>query len=193
MEEAARRLVSLHRELWQGRNIGPEHLTQKFESYMVAVVQRMSARGLGGLSEFWRDGVVIISQFWVFGRDFVGAYTIGASREARQRYQFSSLYVWEGLNIARSRSCSQLNLGRGSTPDKLRWNPRVVSNRRLILSRRRAVWVFYTGYQILRSKVKEYANSETAPQWVQSVLASYRILRRRAALRSGSRHKDERF
>ena len=48
-EWAARRLVAVSREQWEGNPlVGPEHWTQRFESHVVAAVRRMAARGLGG-------------------------------------------------------------------------------------------------------------------------------------------------
>ena len=64
---AAERLVALHREAWQGRTIGPEHLTQRFEAFTVAAAERLAHRGLGSISEFWQDGEVLISALLVFG------------------------------------------------------------------------------------------------------------------------------
>ncbi|MGH3148196.1 MAG: GNAT family N-acetyltransferase, partial [Rubrobacter sp.] len=146
-ERAARRLVAVSRERWEGNPlVGPEHWTQRFESHMVAAVRRMASRGLGGISEFWRDGEVIISDFWVSGKDFLGTYSLGASQEALRRYQWSSLYIWDAVNIARSKNNSRLDLLRGEEQYKLRWNPRVVPNHRLILGRNLAFWGPYAGY-----------------------------------------------
>ena len=183
-ERAARKLVALHREAWRGRDIAPEHLSQRFESHVVAAAQRMTACGLGGISEFWRDGEVIFSGFWVFGQDFVGAYMFGALQEAFRRYQVSSFRIWDGANIAYSKEINRLDLGRGEEPYKLQWNPTVRSNYRLKFSRSLASWAPYAGYEALRSRARRYANSESAPQWIQSAAVKYRALRRKAALRS---------
>jgi hypothetical protein len=124
-ERAARRLVALHREAWQGRDIGPEHLTQRFESHIVAAARRMTTRGLGGISEFWRDGEVIISDFWVSGENFLGTHTVGASQKALQNYQWSSLYIWDAVLNALDRGCSTVDLLRGEEPYKLRCGHRI--------------------------------------------------------------------
>lgn len=174
---AAQRLVALHREAWQGRDINPEHMSQRFEAHLEAASRRMTARGLGGISEFRRDGEVIVSQFWIFGWYFVGAYMIGVSREALRRYQFSPLYVWDGVNIAHSKNCSYLDLLRGEEPYKLLWSSRVIPHYRVILGRNLALWSPYAGYHALRSKAKRYANSESAPQWIKSAVSTYRTKR----------------
>ena len=99
-EEAARRLVVLHREAWRGREIDPKNLTETYESHMVAAARRMTSRRLGGIGEFSRDGEVVVSHFLVFGRNFIGTYTLGTTQRAMKRYQVSTLEVWSLLNTA---------------------------------------------------------------------------------------------
>jgi CelD/BcsL family acetyltransferase involved in cellulose biosynthesis len=189
IENAARRLVALHRELWQGRDIGPEHLSDRFESHIVAAARRMTARAFGGISEFWREERVIISDFVVFGGDFLGTYMVGASQEALRRYQWSSLYIWDALNIARSKDVSQLDLLRGEDPYKLRWDHTVVPLHRMILGRHLTTWMPYAGYHVLRSKARQHANSANAPEWAKKVAETYRTLRRRV-IRHPGRNKQ---
>jgi CelD/BcsL family acetyltransferase involved in cellulose biosynthesis len=179
-EAAAKRLVTISREQWQERwlDTGPEHWTSRFESHIVAAARRMTARELGGISEFWQDGEVIISDFWVSGRDFIGTYMLGAGREALQRYQWSSLYIWDALNIARSKSCSYLDLLRGEEPYKLRWSSRISPSHRLIFGRNLALWAPYAGYHALRSEAKRYVRSESAPRWIGDAITESRALRR---------------
>jgi lipid II:glycine glycyltransferase (peptidoglycan interpeptide bridge formation enzyme) len=97
-------------------------LTQRFEAFTVAAAERLAYRDLGGISEFWQDGEVVISSFLVFGRDFCGTYILGASQKALQRYQWSSLYIWDAVEVANGRDSSYLDLLRGEEPYKLRWS-----------------------------------------------------------------------
>ena len=179
-EVAAKRLVTISREQWRERwlETGPEHWTSRSESLVVAAVRRMTARGLGGISEFWRDGEVIISDFWVSGRDFIGTYLLGASREALRHYQWSSLYIYDALNIARSKNCGYLDLLRGEELYKLRWSSRILSSHRLILGRNLAFWAPYAWYHALRLKAKRYVQSESAPRWIGGAITEARALRR---------------
>jgi CelD/BcsL family acetyltransferase involved in cellulose biosynthesis len=179
-EAAAKRLVTISREQWQDRwlDTGPEHWTSRSEYLIVAAARRMTNRELGGISEFWQDGEVIISDFWVAGRDFIGTYMLGASREALQRYQWSSLYIWDALNIARTKNCSYLDLLRGEEPYKLRWSSRISPSHRLILGRNLAFWAPYAGYHALRSKARRYVQSEGAPGWIGGAVTEARVLRR---------------
>jgi hypothetical protein len=179
-EAAAKRLVTISREQWQDRwlDTGPEHWTSRYEYLIVAAARRMTARELGGISEFWQDGGVIISDFWVSGRDFIGTYVLGASREALQRYQWSSLYIWDALNIARTKNRGYLDLLRGEEPYKLRWSSRISPSHRLILGRNLASWAPYAGYHALRSKARRYVQSESAPRWIGGAVTEARVLRR---------------
>jgi CelD/BcsL family acetyltransferase involved in cellulose biosynthesis len=182
-EAAARRLVALHRDSWEGRGIGLEHTDCKFEALLETAAHRMTARGLGAISEFRRDGEVAVSHFMVFGRDFLGGYILGADQEALQRYQVSSLCIWDALNVARDRGLPYMSHLRGEEPYKLRWSSRVVPNHRLILGRNPIVLAAYIGYHLLRSKTEAYASSENAPRWVAEIVIRYRDLRSKAIRR----------
>ena len=179
-EVAARRLVTISREQWQERWLehDPEHWTSRFESLIVSAARRMTARELGGISQFWREGEVIVSNFWVSGGDFIGTYMLGASREALRRYQWSSLYIWDTLNIARSKNRGYLDLLRGEEPYKLRWSSRISPSHRLILARNSAFWAPYARYHALRLKAKRYVQSESAPRWIGGAITEFRALRR---------------
>jgi CelD/BcsL family acetyltransferase involved in cellulose biosynthesis len=169
-ERAARRFVGLHREMWRGRDIVPEHLTERFESYMVAAASRMMTCGLGGISEFWRDGEVIASHLLVFGHGFVGEHLSGAKQEALQRYQVSSLYVWDAVNVALSRDSSRVSLLRGEEPYKLRWASGIAPNDRVILSRHAVIGRLCIAYFSLRSKAKHYVSAKRTPFLIRQLV-----------------------
>jgi CelD/BcsL family acetyltransferase involved in cellulose biosynthesis len=176
-KQAAQRLVALHREAWQERDIGSEHLTQRFEDFTIAAADRIVSEGLGFISEFWQDEEVLVSDFIMLGRDFLATYTLGASRKALQRYQWSSLYIWDAVDIAHNKNRSHLDLLRGEEPYKLRWSSRIIPTHRLILGQHWMAWIPYASYHTLRSRAKLYASSESAPQWIKSVTGKYRALR----------------
>jgi CelD/BcsL family acetyltransferase involved in cellulose biosynthesis len=184
VEEAVAHWVALHKEAWKGRNIAPEHLDERFVAHLKAAACRMAVRGLGGISEFWRDGEVIASQFLILGRDFVGQHLFGATQEALQRYQVSSLYVWDALNAARAQHSAYLDLLRGEEPYKLRWASRVLPNHRLVLGRDWFSWAPYADYQSLRSRAERYAYFEGAPGWVKKAVSMRLALRRRMRAKS---------
>jgi CelD/BcsL family acetyltransferase involved in cellulose biosynthesis len=182
VERAARRLVALHREMRRGRNIVPERLTARFESYILAAARRMTERGLGGISEFWRDGEVVVSSFFVFDNDLTVTYMAGVNQEAMRRYQWSTLNIWDALNIARSRDCSYVSLLPGSEDYKQRWGKevpyyRITLGRSPLLWRLYLpIWRCYQAYRSLRLRVREYLRSDTTPRWVKDAT---KLLRRR--------------
>jgi hypothetical protein len=179
IKHAAERLVAWHREAWPGRDIGPEHVTQRFEAFTVASAQRLAHRGLGTISEFWQDGEVLISDSLIFGRDYFGSYILGASQKALQRYQWSSLYIWDAVEIAHSGDSCCLALLRGEELHKLRWSSRIIPTDLLILGQHRTARIPYAGYYALRSRAKLYASSRSAPLWIKSAVGKYRTLRHR--------------
>jgi hypothetical protein len=181
-ERAARRLVALHRELWQGRRIEPERSTPRYEAFMVAAARRTTARGIGRISEFWRGDAVVVSQFVLFDKDFVDTYAIGASREASRRYQFNTLGNWDAMNVARGRSTPYVSFG-DPAGNKVRWGDEVVPSYRVLLGRNSASWLPYAayhalrdGYHSLRSAAQLYVHSESAPRWLKKATDHYYAL-----------------
>lgn len=183
VDEAARALVRLHRQLWQGREIEPHHLTRRFESHTITAARRMTFGGLGAISESWRGGEVVISNFMVWKPGFFGCHLTGASQEALKDYQWSSLMIWDALNAARARNSPYLSLGRGLAPYKLRWQPSKVTNHRIVLGRSKIVWLPYAGFIMLTSKVRRYRlESFETPNWMKNLASKYRLLRSRIRL-----------
>jgi Acetyltransferase (GNAT) domain len=142
-EQAAGRLVALHRELLQGQDIPWTHMIPKFESFIVAAARRMTDRGLGAISESWRDGKVIISSFELFGDKIIDGYLIGVRPEAAQRYQWSSLKIYDLLNTARSRNSAHVCLAHAGAPYKQRWPHEDVPSYRIVLGRGAVSWRLY--------------------------------------------------
>lgn len=171
-EGAARRFVALHREQWGEQDIVPEHLTQRFESHLIAATRRMTARGSGGMFEFWRDAEAIASSFLVWREgDFVGIYLTGANEDAHERYRISSLYMHNAVNVALSKNSTSVSLLRGEEPYKLSWSAHIVANHRLILGGGLISFGPYAGYLALRYGAARYATryvkSENTPSWVK--------------------------
>ena len=174
-EAAVRRFVALHREQWGERDIVSEHLTRRFESHLAAATRRMTARGSGGMFEFWRGTEAIASSFLVWREgDCVGVYLTGANEDAHERYQISSLYMHNAVNVALSRSSTYVSLLRGEEPWKLWWNPRIVPNYRLTLGNSSVTFGPYAGYLALRFAAVRYATrytkSENASPWVKDAV-----------------------
>ncbi len=186
VERAARTFVALHREMRRGRNILPEHLTARFESYTLAAARRLMERGLGGISEFWLDGEVIVSSFLTFDKDLTVTYNVGVNQEAMSRYQWSTLFIWNALNIARSRNCAYVSLLPGPQEYKQRWSNKEVPHYRIALSRSPLLGRFYLpvwrcdhAYRSLRLRVRDHLKSDTTPRWVKDAAKLLKLLRRK--------------
>jgi CelD/BcsL family acetyltransferase involved in cellulose biosynthesis len=117
---------------------------------MVAAVSRLTTSGLGRLSEFWRDGEVVASNFLLFGREFVGEHLFGARQEFLRRYQLSSLMIWDAVKVAYDRGSARVNLLRGEEPYKLRWASESIPNYRIILSKNPAFGKLYVSLLLLK-------------------------------------------
>jgi CelD/BcsL family acetyltransferase involved in cellulose biosynthesis len=182
-EQAAGRMVALNRKQWRERwqDTSPEHWTQAFETHLQTAARRMTSYGLGGISEFRRGEETILSTFLLFGRDSVGFYMVGADREALGRYTYSSLLVWDMLNIARDRNVPYIDFFAGDEAYKLRWNPKVIYKHRIILGRNLSYWSPYAGYLVWRSKAVRYAMSEDSPEWAREAAHRYVRLRYKVA------------
>ncbi len=167
VEQATRSCLALHRESWRRRGISPEHLTRRFGSHVVAAAKLMSASGSGEIYEFRRDEEVIASDFVLAGHEYIASYLEGPSEYALRRFQVSSLFMWNWTNVALKRGIPTVNLLRGEERHKLRWNPKIMTNHRLILGRDRISFAPYAAYHLLRSKVAEYAKSEDTPAWIK--------------------------
>ncbi len=167
VEQGAHRWLTLHQEYWKGREISPEHLSQRFQSHIVAAAKRMTSSGLGGIYEFWRDGEVVASDFVVVGHDFVAQYLGGANDYALRRFQVSSLFMWNYINVALSHGITLVSMLRGEEPYKLRWNPKIIPNYRLILGQELIPFAPYAACHLLRSRIAEYAKPEHTPAWIK--------------------------
>ena len=127
-----------------------------------------------GLSDYLD---VIVRAGWE-DKDF-GSYILGASQKALQRYQWSSLYTWDAVEIAHSGDSSCLALLRGEELHKLRWGFRIIPTDRLILGQHRTARIPYAGYYALRPRAKLCASSRSAPLWIKSAVGKCRTLRHR--------------
>jgi CelD/BcsL family acetyltransferase involved in cellulose biosynthesis len=177
--QAAHRFIDLHQKLWTGREIAPEHLSREFKSHVLAATSRLTAGRLGGMSEYWKDGEVVASHLLVFGHNFVAEYLTGATQEARRRYSLHPLYMWNLVNVARSRDSSSVHLLRGEEPYKLQWASIVLANHRMILGRSLLWYGIYSNYYRLRTKVRQYVYSDKAPQWLKDASNIRLTLRRK--------------
>ena len=111
-----------------------------------------------------------MSVFWLVGRDSVGFYHSGVSQEMLGRYQWNALLVKEGIEIARHRGASHLDLLRGEEEYKLRWASAVIPSRRAVLGRNPLTWAPYAAYISFRARVERYVFSVESPPWIRQTM-----------------------
>ena len=187
-EEAARRLVLLHREAWRGRDIATEHLTRRWEAYVVAAAKRLTEQDLGAVYELRKGEKVLSSRLLFFDDKSAGSLAMGASHPALRRYQIRSLLMRNGVDVALDRGVARFDMMHGEEPYKLKWCTGMVPKHRAILGRNPAVWAPYVGYHALRSGVRRYAKrrmgsedaSGSAAAMARGALRGYRSLNRKA-------------
>jgi hypothetical protein len=167
-EQAARRLVALHRKLRQGRDIARTHLTPQFESFIVAAARRMTNRGLGRISELRRDREVIISSFMLFGESVTEAYLVGVSQEARQRYQWSSVGIRDALNTAHSRNNTYVCLAQAGEPYKQSWPHKLLPYYQIIIGRDLVSLTLYLSFLSLRARAAKYTKVGSTNKWIKN-------------------------
>jgi len=167
VEQAARSCLALYRESWRRRGITSKHLNRRFGSHMLAAAKRMSASGCGGVYEFRRGKELVASDFVLLGQEYVAGYLQGASEYALRRYQINSLFTRNWADTALERGVPTVNLMRGVAQHKLRWNPKIIDNHRLILGQDRVSFAPYAAYHLLRSEAAQCAKSEDAPAWIK--------------------------
>jgi CelD/BcsL family acetyltransferase involved in cellulose biosynthesis len=185
VEQAARRLVMLHRKLRQGRRMAREHLTPMFDTFVVGAARRMTDRGLGRIYELRQGSGVLISSLTLFGDEVTHACLVGVSEEARIRYQWSSLGIWDAIEMARARCNTYLCLSSGQEPYKQRWAPEEVAYYRVILGRGRVLWGLYWACVWLRKRGPAYIKARRSAKLIKNTAQS---LRRRA--RGGANPKE---
>jgi hypothetical protein len=71
----------------------------------------------------------------LISRDLVGAYLYGAEPTLREQVDVSTMMLPDQLNLATRLGRPTLSLLRGVEDYKMRWRPRAVQNRRIVLAR----------------------------------------------------------
>lgn len=180
-EQAGRRLVELHRELWRDRGMTAEHGTPRWAEFLASAVARTVAAGEGAVTEFRRDGRVLMSVFWLTGPGFVGFYHAGVGREMLEQYQWNALLVRDGLVRAGAVGASHVDLLRGEQRYKLQWASDVLGSSRVLLGRGPVRWALYAGAVGGQVRLTRYVLSDRCPAPVRDGL------RRAKALVAGAR------
>ncbi|WNZ11361.1 GNAT family N-acetyltransferase [Streptomyces sp. 11x1] len=135
---ALQRLLELHRLQWQDRNVTPEHLQTRFCEHLTRSVGPMVSSGDAVVTEFRLDGDVVAVDLTLLSRRLAGGYLYGAHPRLRERKADVAVILLDACTQhAGNRRLHTLSLLRGDEPYKHHWRPESITNRRLLLARRR--------------------------------------------------------
>ncbi|WP_445402972.1 GNAT family N-acetyltransferase [Streptomyces sp. LE64] len=163
---ALRTLLALHRLQWQDRKVTGEHLRPRFAAHLERAVVAMVRSGHAVVTEFRlpdrtspttdptgptasgdaRDtaGTTVAVDLTLLAPGLTGAYLYGAHPRLRAgKVDVATMLLRSGARLATRDGAAArggvLSLLRGDEPYKHHWKPAVVTNRRLLLARRRAL------------------------------------------------------
>ncbi|MCP2335165.1 GNAT family N-acetyltransferase [Actinomadura rupiterrae] len=134
-ERAIGEMLHLHERQWQGRGINTEHLQPRFAAMLADAAASMIPSGRAVLTEYRRDDRVVASDLVVVGADWVGAYLYGAEPDLRNAMDVSLMLLSNDLRLASGLGRQSLSLLRGQEDYKLKWQPTLVQNERVVLCR----------------------------------------------------------
>lgn len=136
VDAALGRLLELHRLQWQGRKVTTEHLQPRFRTHLVRAVGPMVRSGSAVVTEFRIDGEVMAVDLTLLSRSLAGGYLYGAHPGLRERKADVAVMLLDACTEQAS-GRGTLSLLRGDEPYKHHWRPEPVTNRRLLMARRR--------------------------------------------------------
>ncbi|MEV4258080.1 GNAT family N-acetyltransferase [Spirillospora sp. NPDC049652] len=134
-QRAVGEMLRLHGRQWQDRGMNPEHARPRFAAMLGEAAAAMIASGQAALTEYRRHGRVVASDLAVIGPDWVGAYLYGAEPDLRNGMDVALMLLSNDLRLAHRSGLPFLNLLRGQEEYKLKWQPDLVWNERVVLCR----------------------------------------------------------
>ena len=128
-------LIRLHEAQWAGRRGNPEHLTERFRTFLGSALEPMVGRGQAVMAEYRLDGRLMASDIHLVGHRQLSYYLPGIDPELRQYIDTSVLLVSRGLELAGRLGSAEYSFLRGDEDYKLHWRPDRVTAERVVLAR----------------------------------------------------------
>ncbi|MGY1699088.1 GNAT family N-acetyltransferase [Geodermatophilus sp. SYSU D00766] len=128
-------LIRLHEAQWAGRRGNPEHLTERFGTFLTEALGPMVGRGQAVLVEYRLDGRLVAAEVDLVGHRQLAYYLAGIDPELRQHADTSVLLVSGALELAGRLGLAEYSFLRGDEDYKLRWRPDPVTAERVLLAR----------------------------------------------------------
>lgn len=126
-------LLRLHEESWRGRSVNEEHLTERYAGHLRAAVPALVADGAAEVVRYLVDGKLVACDLMLRGSDAVGGYLYGVAADLRREVDVNTMMVGGAIGIAQERGVRRLSMLRGTEPAKLRWQPSIDENTRIVL------------------------------------------------------------
>ncbi|MEV4703390.1 GNAT family N-acetyltransferase [Actinoplanes sp. NPDC049316] len=165
---AVAELLRLHELQWRGRGINEHHLSAQFAAHLTRSVTGMLSGGQAALYEYRIDGRLMCSSLMLIGRDLVGGYLYGTDPELRERVDVSTMLMNDTLPLAHRLGLPTMSMLRGDEPYKLRWEPRLALNERMVLARPGSARGLAYGLRVRSARAAVQAAKEHAP-WLRTV------------------------
>jgi CelD/BcsL family acetyltransferase involved in cellulose biosynthesis len=133
--DAVDELLRLHEAQWAGRRGNPEHLTERFRTFLVGAVEAMVDRGQAVLVEYRLEGRVMAAEVDLVAHRQLAYYLAGIHPDLREHLDTSVLLVGGALELAQRLGLAEYSFLRGDEDYKLRWRPDPVTAERVLLAR----------------------------------------------------------
>ncbi|MGY1751772.1 GNAT family N-acetyltransferase [Blastococcus sp. SYSU D01042] len=133
--DAVAELIRLHEAQWAGRRGNPEHLTERFRTFLAEALTAMVAGGRAVVVEYRLDGRVMASEVDLVGHRELAYYLAGIDPDLREHIDTSVLLVGGALALAERLELPRYSFLRGDEDYKLRWRPDHVTAERVLLPR----------------------------------------------------------
>lgn len=128
-------LIRLHEAQWAGRRGAPEHLTDRFRTFLTDALPVMVERGQAVVVEYRLDGDLVAGEVDLVGHDHLDYYFSGVLPALRERMDTAVLLVSNALERAARLDRATYSFLRGQEDYKYRWRPDEVVATRLLLAR----------------------------------------------------------
>lgn len=128
-------LIRLHAAQWAGRRGNPEHLTERFRTFLTEALPGMVERGQAVVVEYRLDGELLATEVDLVGHGHLAYYLAGVSPALRERIDTAVLLVSNALDRATRLGKAEYSFLRGGEDYKMRWRPDEVVAARLMLAR----------------------------------------------------------
>lgn len=134
-KQAVKRLLGLHQGSWVGRDMNPEHGSQRFEQLLIESVADLEPQGKAFVVQFRHQGHVPGSALFLPGKEYLNIYLTGHSLKLREEVSLHVMELAAGFDLVSDQGLRGVNLLRGLEAYKQAFPGRLETNERVLLLR----------------------------------------------------------